>query len=130
VKRQGTDVTLVAWSKMVNVAFAAADRLAADGISCEVIDPRTLRPLDEAPIIESVKKTNRCVIVEEEWPFCGMGAQIAYLIHRDAFSDLDAPVLRVTGADVPMPYAKNLEHLAVPSAARVVQSVREVMYLE
>jgi pyruvate dehydrogenase E1 component beta subunit len=130
VKRQGTDVTLVAWSKMVNVAIAAADRLAADGISCEIIDPRTLRPLDEAPIIESVKKTNRCVIVEEEWPFCGMGAQIAYMIHRDAFSDLDAPVLRVTGADVPMPYAKNLEHLAVPSAARVVQAVREVMYLE
>jgi pyruvate dehydrogenase E1 component beta subunit len=130
VKRQGTDVTLVAWSKMVNVALTAAERLAADGISCEVVDPRTLRPLDEAPIVRSVRKTNRCVIVEEEWPFCGMGAEIAYLIHRDAFSDLDAPVTRVTGADVPMPYAKNLEHLAVPSAARVIQSVREVLYLD
>jgi pyruvate dehydrogenase E1 component beta subunit len=130
VKREGTDVTVVAWSKMVNVALSAAERLAADGISCEVIDPRTLRPLDDTPIIESVRKTGRCVIVEEEWPFCGMGAQIAYLIHRDAFSDLDAPVTRVTGADVPMPYAKNLEHLAVPSTARVVQAVREVLYLD
>jgi pyruvate dehydrogenase E1 component beta subunit len=130
IKREGTDVTVVAWSKMVNVALTAAERLAADGVSCEVIDPRTLRPLDETPIIESVRKTNRCVIVEEEWPFCGMGAQIAYLIHRDAFSDLDAPVTRVTGADVPMPYAKNLEHLAMPSAARVVQAVREALYLD
>jgi len=130
VKRQGSDVTVVAWSKMVGVALNAAERLAADGISCEVIDPRTLRPLDEAALVRSVQKTNRCVIVEEEWPFCGMGAQLAYLIQRDAFSDLDAPVTRVTGADVPMPYAKNLEHLAMPSPERVVRAIREVLYLD
>jgi pyruvate dehydrogenase E1 component beta subunit len=124
VKRQGTDVTIVAWSKMVNVA------LAAGGVSCEVIDPRTLRPLDETPIVESVRRTNRCVIVEEEWPFCGVGAQVAYLVQRDAFGDLDAPVTRVTGADVPMPYARNLEHLAMPSPARVVRAVRDVLYLD
>jgi pyruvate dehydrogenase E1 component beta subunit len=130
VKRQGTDVTIVAWSKMVNVALAAADQLAAGGVSCEVIDPRTLRPLDETPIVESVRRTNRCVIVEEEWPFCGVGAQVAYLVQRDAFGDLDAPVTRVTGADVPMPYARNLEHLAMPSPARVVRAVRDVLYLD
>jgi pyruvate dehydrogenase E1 component beta subunit len=130
VKREGTDVTIVAWSKMAIVALRAADTLAAEGISCEVIDPRTLRPLDEAPIIRSVQKTNRCVIVEEGWEYAGIGAQLAYMIHRDAFSDLDAPVTRVTGEDVPMPYAKNLEHMAMPSAARVVQAVKEVLYID
>jgi pyruvate dehydrogenase E1 component beta subunit len=130
VKRAGNDCTLLVWAKMVTVGLKAAEQLASDGVSCEVIDPRTLRPLDEGPIVESVRKTNRCVIVEEEWPFCGMGAQIAYLVHLEAFGDLDAPVTRVTGADVPMPYAKNLEHLAMPSASRVVQAVREVLYLE
>ncbi|MFB3852912.1 MAG: pyruvate dehydrogenase complex E1 component subunit beta [Vicinamibacterales bacterium] len=130
IKRAGTDVTVIAWSKMVKVAMTAADQLEAAGISCEVIDPRTLRPLDDGPILESVAKTNRCVIVEEEWPFCGMGAQIAYLIHREAFNDLDAPVARVTGADVPMPYAKNLEQLAMPTPGRVIEAVREVLYLD
>lgn len=130
VKRAGTDVTIVAWSKMVNVALTAAGSLAAEGISCEVIDPRTLRPLDEAPILDSVRKTNRCVVVEEGWDFAGVGAQIAYTIHQQAFGDLDAPVTRVTGADVPMPYARNLEHMAMPSPARVVQAVREVLYLQ
>ncbi len=130
VKREGVDVTLVAWSKMVTVALKAAEALAADGISCEIVDPRTLRPLDDAPIIASVRKTNRCVIVEEGWPYAGLGAQIAYVIHKEAFGDLDAPVTRVTGADVPMPYAKNLEHLATPSPSRVVAAVREVMYLD
>jgi pyruvate dehydrogenase E1 component beta subunit len=130
IRREGTDVTIVAWSKMANVALKAAEALAAEGVSCEVIDPRTLRPLDEAPIIASVKKTNRCVILEEGWEYAGIGAQLAYMIHRDAFSDLDAPVTRVTGADVPMPYAKNLEHMAMPSAGRVVQAVKEVLYLD
>jgi pyruvate dehydrogenase E1 component beta subunit len=130
VKREGTDVTIVAWSKMVSVALKAAETLAAEGVSCEVVDPRTLRPLDEAPILASVRKTNRCVVVEEGWEYSGIGAQMAYLIHRDAFGDLDAPVTRVTGADVPMPYAKNLEHLAMPSAASVVSAVREVLYME
>ena len=130
VKRTGTDVTVIAWSKMVTVALKAADALAADGISCDVIDPRTLRPLDDAPMLESVRKTNRCVILEEGWPFAGLGAQIAYQIHQAAFSDLDAPVTRVTGIDVPMPYAKNLEHLAMPSPARLIAAVREVLYLD
>ncbi len=130
LKREGQDVTLVAWSKMVTVALKAAETLSEDGISCEVIDPRTLRPIDIAPIVASVRKTNRCVIVEEGWPYAGLGAQLAYQIQQEAFGDLDAPVTRVTGADVPMPYAKNLEHLAMPSAPRVVAAVREVMYLD
>jgi len=130
VKREGTDVTIVAWAKMVNVALKAAEQLAADGISCEIVDPRTLRPFDDAPILASVRKTNRCVIVEEGWPFAGLGAQIAFQIQRDAFGDLDAPVTRVTGEDVPMPYAKNLEHLAMPAPNRVVAAVREVLYLD
>ena len=129
VKREGTDVTIVAWSKMVNVALEAAESLAAQGVSCEVIDPRTLRPLDEAPILASVRKTNRCVIVEEGWKYSGIGAQIAYMVHSEAFGDLDAPVTRVTGADVPMPYAKNLEHMAMPSPDCVVSAVKEVLYL-
>ena len=130
IKREGTDVTIIAWSKMVAVALKAADQLAADGISCEIVDPRTLRPLDDAPILASVRKTNRCVILEEGWPVAGLGAQLAFQIQRDAFGELDAPVTRVTGADVPMPYAKNLEHLAMPSPGRVVAAVREVLYLD
>lgn len=114
---------------MVSVALKAADQLAEEGISCEVIDPRTLRPLDQGPILASVQKTNRCVVVEEGWEHSGFGAQVAYLVHRDAFSDLDAPVTRVTGADVPMPYAKNLEHMAMPSPGRVVHAVKDVLYL-
>ncbi len=130
IKREGTDVTLVAWSKMVIVAMKAAELLAAEGISCEIVDPRSLRPFDDAPILASVSKTNRCVIVEEGWPLAGLGAQIAYQIQQAVFSDLDAPVTRVTGADVPMPYAKNLEHMAMPTPERVVAAVREVLYLE
>jgi len=130
IKREGTDVTIIAWSKMVTVALKAAEQLATDGISCEVVDPRTLRPLDDGPILASVRKTNRCVILEEGWPVAGLGAQLAFQIQRDAFGDLDAPVTRVTGADVPMPYAKNLEHLAMPSPGRVVAAVREVLYLD
>jgi len=130
VKREGRDVTILAWSKMVATAQAAADTLAADGVSCEVVDLRTLRPLDEQAILDSVRRTNRCVVVEEGWPYAGVGAQLADLIEREAFDDLDAPVERLTGADVPMPYAKNLEHLATASPERVVEAVRRVMYLE
>ncbi len=130
VKRQGDDVTVVAWSKMVGVALKAAETLAADNISCEVIDPRTLRPLDERSILDSVARTNRCVIVEEGWPYAGIGAELADLIQREALDDLDAPVERVTGVDVPMPYAKNLEHLAMPTPERVVEAVRRVLYLD
>jgi pyruvate dehydrogenase E1 component beta subunit len=130
VKREGRDVTILAWSKMVATAQAAADTLAADDVSCEVVDLRTLRPLDEQAILDSVRRTNRCVVVEEGWPYAGVGAQLADLIEREAFDDLDAPVERLTGADVPMPYAKNLEHLAMPWPERVVEAVRRVMYLE
>jgi len=130
IKREGTDVTIIAWSKMVTVALKAAEQLAAEGISCEIVDPRTLRPLDDGPMLASVRKTNRCVILEEGWPVAGLGAQLAFQIQRDAFGDLDAPITRVTGADVPMPYAKNLEHLAMPSPGRVVAAVREVLYLD
>jgi pyruvate dehydrogenase E1 component beta subunit len=130
IKRQGADVTLLAWSKMVGVALAAAERLAGDNVSCDVIDLRTLRPLDTEAILESVRRTNRCVVVEEGWPYSGIGAELADLIQKEAFDDLDAPVERVTGADVPMPYAKNLEHLAMPSPDRVIEAARRVMYLD
>lgn len=130
VKRQGTDVTLLAWAKMVGTALKAAEALTGDNVSCEVIDLRSLRPLDREAILDSVRRTNRCVVVEEGWPYSGIGAELADLIQHEAFDDLDAPVERVTGADVPMPYAKNLEHLAIPSPERVVEAVRRVMYLD
>lgn len=130
VKRPGADVTVVAWSKMVGVALKAAEMLAADGISVEIVDPRTLRPLDDGPILASVRKTNRCVVVEEGWPYAGVGAQIAFQVQHGAFGDLDAPVARVTGLDVPMPYARNLEQLVMPSPARLIAAIREVLYLD
>ncbi len=128
VKREGKDVTVIAWSKMVSVALDAATELAKNGIEVEVIDPRTIRPLDEALILRSVKKTNRCVIVEEGWPFAGAGAEISYRVTSGAFDYLDAPVVRVTGEDVPMPYAKNLEHQVLPSVEKVVAAVKSVLY--
>jgi len=129
IKREGTDATIVARSLMVPLALKAAEELDADGISCEVIDPRTIRPLDIDTIVESVKKTNRAVIAEESHPFCGVGAEISAEITEQAFDYLDAPVKRVSGADVPMPYAKNLENLAIPGVAQIVAAVREVAYL-
>ena len=128
IKRPGRDVTVIAHSKMVLVALDAARELQMEGIEVEVIDPRTLRPLDSDALIRSVKKTNRAVIVEEGWPFCGVGAQMVDTIQHHAFDYLDAPILRVTGADVPMPYAKNLEHLCLPDKARVVEAVHRVLY--
>jgi pyruvate dehydrogenase E1 component subunit beta len=128
IKRPGRDVTIVAHSKMVLVALDAALDLEKEGIEAEVIDPRTLRPLDSETIVASVKKTSRLVIVEEGWPFCGVGAQIADTVQLHAFDYLDAPILRVTGADVPMPYAKNLEHLCLPDKARVTDAVHRVLY--
>jgi pyruvate dehydrogenase E1 component beta subunit len=128
IKRPGTDVTIVAHSQMVHVALQAAKELDSEGIDAEVVDPRTLRPLDTETIVESVKKTNRAVIVEEGWPFCGVGAQIVDALQLNAFDYLDAPVLRVTGRDVPMPYAKNLEHLCIPDARRVIEAVHRVLY--
>ncbi|HUZ46538.1 MAG TPA: pyruvate dehydrogenase complex E1 component subunit beta [Terriglobia bacterium] len=128
VKRPGKDVTLIAHSKMVHVALEAAQELEGEGIDAEVIDPRTLRPLDTDTILQSVKKTNRVVVVEEGWYYCGVGSQIVDTIQHQAFDYLDAPVLRVTGADVPMPYSKPLEHLCAPDKARVIDAVHRVTY--
>lgn len=130
IKREGTDVTIVARSLMVPVALKAAEALQEQNVSCEVIDPRTIRPLDIGAIIESVKKTNRVVIAEESHPFCGVAAEIAAEINERAFDYLDAPVKRVSAADVPMPYAKNLENMAIPGVDQIVAAVREVAYLE
>ncbi len=129
VKREGTDATIVARSLMVPVALKAAEQLEKQGISCEVIDPRTIRPLDIDTIVESVKKTNRVVVAEESHPFCGVAAEISMEIMERAFDYLDAPVKRVSGVDVPMPYAKNLEVLAIPDVDQLVAAVREVSYM-
>jgi pyruvate dehydrogenase E1 component beta subunit len=130
VKRPGEHVTLVAWSAMVPVCMAAADKLAERGIEAEVVDPRTLRPLDEAIIIESVQKTGRCVVVETGWPMCGYGAEIAYRVQRECLDSLDAPIERVTSDDVPMPYALNLEKQVIPQGDDVIAAVERVLYLE
>jgi len=129
VKREGTDATIVARSLMVPVALKAAEQLEKQGISCEVIDPRTIRPLDIDTIVESVKKTSRVVVAEESHPFCGVAAEISMEIMDRAFDYLDAPVKRVSGADVPMPYAKNLEELAIPGVDQLVAAVHEVSYM-
>jgi pyruvate dehydrogenase E1 component beta subunit len=128
VLREGRDVTIVAFSLMVERALQAADALAEEGIRAEVIDLRTIRPLDVATIVASVKKTHRLVSVEEGWPTFGMGAELAAAMMEHAFDHLDAPVLRVTGKDVPMPYAANLERLALPRPEDVIQGARAVCY--
>jgi pyruvate dehydrogenase E1 component beta subunit len=128
IARSGNDVTLVAWSMGMTYALKAADELAKDGISAEVIDLRTLKPMDIDAIVESVKKTGRIVTVEEGWRQSGVGAEIAAQVVEHAFDWLDAPVLRVTGKDVPMPYAANLEKLTLPSVAEVVGAVKAVCY--
>jgi len=128
VKREGEDVTILTHGKMVHVALQAAQKMEKDGINAEVVDLRSLRPLDVDTILASIRKTNRAVYVEEGWSYVGVGAQIVSLIQEEAFDDLDAPVLRVTQADVPMPYAKNLEQLAKPSAQRVIAACQKVLY--
>ena len=130
VKRAGSDVTLVCHSKTVALTLKAAEQLAEQNVSAEVLDLRSLRPMDEAAVLESVTKTNRCVVVEEGWPHAGIGAQVVDIIQRDAFDQLDAPVLRVTQADIPMPYNKQLERLAKPSPEKVVAAARRVLYLD
>jgi pyruvate dehydrogenase E1 component beta subunit len=130
VKRAGRDVTLVAWSRMVHVCLQAAEQLAALGVSAEIVDPRTLRPLDDGPIIASVQKTGRCVVVQEAWPYCSMASEIAYRVQHACLDHLDAPVERVTSDDVPMPYAKNLEQEVLPQPADVVAAVKRVLYME
>ena len=130
VKREGTDVTLICHSKTVAVALKAADQLAEQNVSAEVVDLRSLRPIDEPAILASVVKTNRAVVVEEGWPHAGIGAQVVDIIQRDAFDQLDAPVQRVTQADVPMPYNKHLERAAKASPEKVAAAARRVLYLE
>jgi pyruvate dehydrogenase E1 component beta subunit len=130
VKREGQHVTLVAWSKMVWTCMDAAKLLAEEGIEAEIVDPRTLRPLDTEIIFESVRKTGRCIIVEQGWPVAGFGAEVAYQVQRHCMDNLDAPVDRVTSDDVPMPYAKNLEDEVQPQIADIVTAVRRALYLE
>jgi len=130
VVREGKDVTIVSFNKMMKVALGAADELAKENIRAEVIDLRTIRPLDWQTIFESVKKTNRLVIVEEQWPFASVSSEIAYRIQKEAFDYLDAPVRRITSADAPMHYAPNLVAMYLPDVPRTVKLVKEVMYLK
>ena len=129
VKREGGDVTIICHSKTVAVALKAAEQLAAEGIAAEVLDLRTIRPLDTEAILTSVGKTHRVVVAEEGWNFAGVGAQVVDLIQQEAFDELDAPVLRVTGADVPMPYNKFLERAAKADAGKVIDAVKKVLYI-
>jgi pyruvate dehydrogenase E1 component beta subunit len=130
IKRAGRDVTIVSWNKMMKVALGAAAELEKEGISAEVIDMRTIRPLDWMTILESVKKTNRLVIVEEQWPFASISSEIAYRIQKEGFDYLDAPIRRITAADAPLHYAPNLVALALPDVPRTVKLVKEVMYMK
>ncbi|MBV9774970.1 MAG: pyruvate dehydrogenase complex E1 component subunit beta [Gemmatimonadetes bacterium] len=128
LKREGSDVSIITHGKMIHVALQAAAKLEKDGIDAEVLDLRSLRPLDTDAILKTVAKTNRVVLVEEGWPFGGITSTVAAIIQEEAFDHLDAPILRVTQADVPMPYAKGLEKLAKPSAELVVEKVNRVLY--
>ena len=131
IKREGRHVTLVAWSKAVHTCLEAAQVLSEQmGVEAEVVDPRTLRPLDQDIIVDSVRKTGRCVVVETGWPVAGYGAEIAYRVQRECMDHLDAPVERVTSEDVPMPYASNLENEVQPQVKDVVAAVKNVLYLE
>jgi pyruvate dehydrogenase E1 component beta subunit len=130
IKREGADVTIICHSKTVSVCLRASEQLAQDGVNAEVLDLRTIRPLDTEAILNSVAKTHRCVVVEEGWPFAGVGAQVVDTIQREVFDELDAPVLRVTGADVPMPYNKHLEKAAKADPVKVVSAVNQVLYRE
>lgn len=128
VKREGSDCTIVTSGKMVLVALQVADQLAKEDIHVEVVDLRTVRPMDTEAIFESVRKTQRAIVLEEGWEICGIGSQVVDFIQRDCFDHLDAPVLRVHQEDVPMPYAKNLEKLAKPDVAKTIAAVKQVMY--
>jgi pyruvate dehydrogenase E1 component beta subunit len=130
VKREGNDVSFITWGKMVLVAQQAAEQLAKENIAAEIVDLRTLRPIDLEAIASSVQKTNRAVVLEEGWPLAGVGAQVADFVQRECFDDLDAPVIRVHQEDVPMPYAKNLERAAKPDAKKAVAAAKKVLYLD
>jgi pyruvate dehydrogenase E1 component beta subunit len=130
LKREGDHCTIVTYGKSALLAVQVADKLAKDDIRVDVVDLRTIRPMDVEAIATSVRKTNRAVVLEEGWEVCGVGAQVADYVQRDCFDDLDAPVIRVHQADVPMPYAKNLERAAKPDLAKTIAAVRKVMYLD
>jgi pyruvate dehydrogenase E1 component beta subunit len=130
VKRQGDHCSVITHGKMALVAMRVADDLAKEGINIEVVDLRTVRPIDVEAISRSVQKTNRAVVLEEGWEICGMGSQVVDFIQRECFEDLDAPVLRVHQEDVPMPYAKNLERAAKPDAGKTIAAIKKVMYLD
>lgn len=129
VKRKGEDVTIITFGKILKVVLSAADELAKENIHAEVIDLRTIRPLDNATIINSIKKTNRAVIVEESWPLASISSEIAYRLQKDAFDYLDAPIRRVTSADAPMSYASTLVDANLPSVGKVIRAVKDVMYV-
>ena len=128
IKREGSDVTLVAHGKMYHIAVKAAEELAKDGIECEIIDPRTVKPLDVELILNSVKKTNRCIVVDEAHPFAGFAAEVGFLIQREAFDYLDAPVQRVTLPDVNAPFSKSLFDLWLPGPKQIIDAVKQVTY--
>jgi pyruvate dehydrogenase E1 component beta subunit len=130
VKREGSDVSFITWGKMVLVAQQAAEQLAKENVSAEIVDLRTLRPIDIDAIAATVQKTNRAVVLEEGWPIAGVGAQVVDFVQANCFDDLDAPVLRVHQEDVPMPYAKNLERAAKPDAKKAIAAAKKVLYLE
>ncbi len=127
IVREGKDVTIVSYSIGVGVSLEAADQLAKEGIEAEVVDLRTLRPLDKQTVLKSLAKTNRLVVVEEGWPTCSIASEITAIVMEEAFDDLDAPVLRVTNEDVPLPYAANLEKKALIDARRVVATVKKIV---
>lgn len=126
--RPGKDVSIIAWSRMVHVALEAATELAKDGVEAEVVDVRSLRPLDEQTLVESVTRTHRAVVAHEGWPYGGVGAEIVDRLQRLAFDELDAPILRATTLDVPMPYNAKLEQHVIPGVARILENVRAVLY--
>lgn len=130
ISREGSDVTIVSFGKIMKVVDEAADALAKEGVSCEVIDLRSIRPWDQEAVINSVKKTNRLVIVEESWPMASISSEIAYWVQKYAFDYLDAPVARVTQSDTPFPFAKSLIEIAVPTVEKTVKTVKEVLYQE
>lgn len=130
IKRKGKDVTIVSFGKIIKVAEEAAETLQKEGVSVEIIDLRTIRPIDYETVVESIKKTNRCVVVEESWPLSSIASEIAYHVQRYAFDYLDSPVLRVMQSDTPFPFAKSLMEAALPNTARVVAAVKKTLYID
>jgi pyruvate dehydrogenase E1 component beta subunit len=129
IKREGTDVTIVSFGKIIKEAYKAADELAQEGISAEVIDLRTVRPIDFDTVLESVRKTNRLVVLEEAWPLGSISSEIAFKVQKDAFDSLDAPIKRVTSLDTPMAYAPTLVEAYLPNKDKVIKAVKEVLYI-